>query len=138
MAVSGLNDQPPGEAAGFGARRGAEVEVIRQEDQGAVLVGVVHLDSAQPVRAFRRGVSARQLDDLVPEDGAALGHPAPLDHLVHGVVLQAGDEERLLADHVALDVRLDMAGATVQAPKGRRFVERAYEWALGCHTYRHR
>ena len=70
--------------------------MIRQEDQGVVLGGVVHLDPAQPVRAVRRGGPARQLDDLVPQDGAALGHPAPLDHLVHGVALQAGDEEHLL------------------------------------------
>ena len=34
-----------------------------------------------------------QFDDLVPQDGAALGNPPPLDRPVHGVVLQAGDEE---------------------------------------------
>jgi hypothetical protein len=41
-----------------------------------VLVGVVHLDPAQPVQAFRGGVPTRQLDDLVPQDGAVLAPAA--------------------------------------------------------------
>src|SRR5439155_23958435 len=64
-----------------GDRRGAEGEMIRQEDQGAVLVGIVDLDAAQPERTFRRRVPTRQLDDLVAQDGAALRDRAPLDHL---------------------------------------------------------
>ncbi len=73
--------------------------MIRQEHQGAVLVGVIHLDPAQPERTFRSGLPTRQLDDFIPQDSALLRNLAPLDHPIHGVGLQAGDDKDYLDNH---------------------------------------
>ncbi len=69
--------------------------MVGQEDQRDLLLGIVDFHPAQPVRALGRRVHPREADDLVPPDLTALRRRAPLDDVVEGVVLEAGDEEDL-------------------------------------------
>jgi hypothetical protein len=82
-------------------RRGAEGQVVRQEDQRLVPLGVVDLDPAQLVRALLRGPRPRQADALVPLDPPLRRDRPRRDHLIDGGVLQPGDEPHALGRQLA-------------------------------------
>ncbi len=74
--------------------RGAEPEMIRQEDQ-AITVRQDHFDATQglPRGVLRSGMRRPQRDPLIRHHAAPFREGVPLDDVVGGGVLHSGDEE---------------------------------------------
>src|SRR6516164_5021851 len=95
VLLQGLEEQLdlPAVLVDGGDGRSPEGQVVGQEHEGGILLRGVDLDPPQPMRTRGLGLGPRQADHLIAADLAALRHPAALDHLVDGGVLQPGHEE---------------------------------------------
>lgn len=75
-----------------GDGRGAEFEVIGEEDDLALMFLVPDHDAAQFVRALALCADASEADDFIGDDVAVLGYGETADDAIVGVVFESGNE----------------------------------------------
>lgn len=83
-------------AIDFGKGGGPEFEMVGEQHDFTLVVGIPYHDAAQGMRAFGFGIDSGEADDFVGQDVAVVRYGPAFDDLVHRVVLHAGDEEDAL------------------------------------------
>ncbi len=99
ILLEGLEEQLdlPAVFVDGGHRSGAELQVIREKDQGIAFDRIIKLNAAQWVRTPLQGIDPTQANGFILEDMTIAGHATLLDDVVDSIDQHPGDKVDVLA-----------------------------------------